>query len=128
MAPENTLEAFERAVRTWEADILEMDVRRTRDGELVVIHDPTVDRVSDGTGPVAELTWARIRELDAGYRFRDLEGVCRCPKDLPACVCGRKPRIRLLTRKPLRPSGGEVEQNPMSRSALLRAAEKLPAE
>lgn len=72
--PENTLEAFRDAVVRWEADMLEMDVRLTRDGEVVVIHDETVDRTTDGTGRVADLTLARLRELDAGHRFLDLRG------------------------------------------------------
>ena len=74
MAPENTLAAFENAVHGWGADMLEMDVRSTRDGEVVVIHDETVDRTTDGTGRVAELTLEQLQELDAGYRFTDPEG------------------------------------------------------
>lgn len=74
LAPENTLEAFHNAVEAWGADILEMDVRRTRDGRLVVLHDATVDRTTDGTGAVAELTFDELRELDAGYRFVDPDG------------------------------------------------------
>jgi glycerophosphoryl diester phosphodiesterase len=66
--------AFSRAVHEWKADMLEMDVRSTSDGEVVVIHDDTVDRTTDGSGRVAELPWSRIRELDAGYRFLDPRG------------------------------------------------------
>jgi glycerophosphoryl diester phosphodiesterase len=75
LAPENTMVAFRMAIERWWADMLEMDVRLTRDGHVVVIHDPTVDRTTDGTGPVADLTLAEIRRLDAGYRFVDLSGV-----------------------------------------------------
>lgn len=74
LAPENTLEAFDNAVTRWGADMLEMDVRLTRDGEVVVIHDDTVDRTTDGTGRVADLTLAEIQDLDAGYRFFDEAG------------------------------------------------------
>jgi glycerophosphoryl diester phosphodiesterase len=74
LAPENTLEAFRQAVDAWGADLLEMDVRVTADGELVVIHDATVERTTEGAGPVAELTWAELRRLDAGFRFRDATG------------------------------------------------------
>lgn len=74
LAPENTMEAFRDAAERWEVDILEMDVRATADGEIVVIHDPTVDRTTDGSGRVDALTWAGIRELDAGHGFRDPEG------------------------------------------------------
>jgi glycerophosphoryl diester phosphodiesterase len=54
--------------------MLEMDVRATRDGEVVVIPDDTVDRTTDGKGPVASFTYEELSRLDAGYRFRDLEG------------------------------------------------------
>jgi glycerophosphoryl diester phosphodiesterase len=74
LAPENTLKAFRQAVEAWGADVLETDVQRTSDGKLVVIHDPTVDRTTDGAGAVADMTLAEIRELDAGHRFVSPEG------------------------------------------------------
>jgi len=74
LAPENTLVAFASARERWRADMLEMDVRLTRDGHVVVIHDPTVDRTTDGTGPVAEMTLREMQALDAGYCFQDLSG------------------------------------------------------
>lgn len=66
--PENTLYAFRKAADLG-ADVLEMDIRQTADGALVVLHDETVDRTTDGSGPVAALTLSRLRELDAGYRW-----------------------------------------------------------
>jgi glycerophosphoryl diester phosphodiesterase len=54
--------------------MLEMDVRSTRDGQVVVIHDETVDRTTDGTGRVRDLTFLELQELDAGFRFRDPQG------------------------------------------------------
>jgi glycerophosphoryl diester phosphodiesterase len=74
LAPENTLAAFENAVLRWGADMLEMDVRSTRDGEVVVIHDDTVDRTTDGTGRVSDLTFDQLRSLDAGFHFKDPDG------------------------------------------------------
>jgi glycerophosphoryl diester phosphodiesterase len=74
LAPENTLAAFRGAVEGWGADVLETDVHLSRDGELVVIHDDTVDRTTDGTGAVAELGWAELRDLDAGFHFVDPSG------------------------------------------------------
>jgi len=74
LAPENTLVAFQNAVQLWGADMLEMDVQLTRDGEVVVIHDETVDRTTDGTGRVGDLSLAQLQGLDAGYRFRDPDG------------------------------------------------------
>jgi glycerophosphoryl diester phosphodiesterase len=64
-APENTLAAFRNSIDHG-VDWLEFDVQMTQDGALVVIHDETVDRTTDGTGPVRELTLEQIRTLDAG--------------------------------------------------------------
>ena len=63
--PENTIAAFQHAIDTG-ADWIEMDVQQTKDGELIVIHDETVDRTTDGTGRVEDLTLEEIRALDAG--------------------------------------------------------------
>ena len=67
-APENTLEALEQGV-SMGADALEFDVRITRDGHPVVIHDAGVERTTDGEGLVAALTLAQLGRLDAGFRF-----------------------------------------------------------
>ena len=67
-APENTMAGFARAVALG-ADLIELDVRLTRDGEMVIIHDATVDRTTDGTGRVDERTWEEMRALDAGVRY-----------------------------------------------------------
>ncbi len=74
IAPENTLVAFQSATETWWADMLEMDARLTKDGHVVVIHDATVDRTTNGSGPVASHTLAELKALDAGYRFVDESG------------------------------------------------------
>ena len=66
--PENTLYAFAKAEELG-VDVLEMDLRVTVDGEIVVMHDASVDRTTDGSGHVDEMTLAEIRELDAGDRF-----------------------------------------------------------
>ncbi|MGQ0643823.1 MAG: glycerophosphodiester phosphodiesterase family protein [Gemmatimonadaceae bacterium] len=67
-APENTLESFREAIALG-VDGLEFDVRLSADGELVVIHDPTVDRTTNGTGAVSRLTLEQLQALDAGARF-----------------------------------------------------------
>lgn len=72
-APEATLAAFAAAVAGG-ADVLEMDVHLTADGALVVIHDGSVDRTTDGSGSVAGMSLAELRELNAGHRFRDAGG------------------------------------------------------
>lgn len=69
LAPENTLLAFQRALSWWGADVLELDVQPTADGRAVVVHDPTLDRTTDASGPVAGRTLPELRDVDAGYRF-----------------------------------------------------------
>ena len=67
-APENTLEAFAKAVEQ-QADGIELDVQRTRDGRLVVIHDETVDRVSRATGWVKDFTYEKLKKINVNLRF-----------------------------------------------------------
>jgi len=64
-APENTLAAFEQAARKG-ADAIELDAKLSADGVVVVIHDPTVDRTTDGRGKISRLPLAALREFDAG--------------------------------------------------------------
>ena len=52
---------------------------------------------------------------------------CVCPPEIPVCVCGRNPRLRLVTRPSMTPTSAEIEANPRARSARLRAAERLAA-
>jgi len=66
-APENTIEAMRLAVADG-ADGIEFDVRLSADGEVVVIHDATVDRTTDGTGEVERMTFVELQSLDAGFR------------------------------------------------------------
>lgn len=67
--PENTVSAFRAAIDAG-ADMCELDVQLSRDGAVVVIHDDTVERTTDGTGEVAELTLEELRRLDAGAKFK----------------------------------------------------------
>lgn len=66
--PENTLGAFEYSARMG-VDVLELDVHATADGTLVVHHDATVDRTTDGRGRISEMTLAAVKKLDAGFPF-----------------------------------------------------------
>lgn len=68
LAPENTLVAYANGLALG-ADALELDIHTTRDDQIVVIHDPTLDRTTDGAGAVASYTLDELRRFDAGYRF-----------------------------------------------------------
>ncbi len=67
-APENTVAAIEKAIELG-ADLVEIDIRESSDGHLVVIHDASVDRTTDGTGLVSQMTLAELKALDAGSWF-----------------------------------------------------------
>ncbi|WP_225412111.1 glycerophosphodiester phosphodiesterase [Stigmatella hybrida] len=69
LAPENTLCAFQMAVERYRTQMLELDVHLTRDGEVVVAHDATLERCTDGSGPLAACSLAELQRLDAGFRF-----------------------------------------------------------
>ncbi len=68
--PENTLAAFRNAIAGG-VDAIELDLRRTADGEIVVLHDETVDRTTDGRGPLSRMTLREVRALDAGRHAGD---------------------------------------------------------
>ena len=68
--PSNTLYAYERAVAMG-VDVLEMDIHSSADGVLVLSHDETVDRLTDGTGLIKEMTFEQLQTVDAGYRWSD---------------------------------------------------------
>jgi glycerophosphoryl diester phosphodiesterase len=72
-APENTLEAFRNGVAAG-ADHLELDVHASADGEIIVLHDPTLERTTNGHGEVRRHTLAELQALDAGYTFIDAGG------------------------------------------------------
>ncbi len=74
LAPTNTLAAFAKADEIGGSDFFDVDVHMTSDGRLVGLHDPTVDRTTNGRGRIDALTLAEAQELDAGYHFRDLQG------------------------------------------------------
>src|SRR5262244_2207785 len=69
LAPENTIAAFEQAVSKYATQMLELDVHLTRDGVLVVSHDTTVERCTNGAGGIAAMNLSELRKLDAGFHF-----------------------------------------------------------
>lgn len=73
LAPSNTMAVFEHAVALG-ADMIDTDLHRSADGALVLLHDETVDRTTNGTGAVRDLTLAELQALDAGYSFTTDDG------------------------------------------------------
>jgi 16S rRNA (cytosine1402-N4)-methyltransferase len=98
--------------------------------ELRALHDAlpqAVDALHPG-GRLGVIAFHSLEDRQVKQFFlREARG-CICPPRWPQCVCGRKPRLRLLTPKPLRPTSQEIQENPRSRSARLRVVEKLDGE
>ena len=76
-------------------------------------------------GRLCVITFHSLEDRIVKNTFRNMADPCTCPKSFPVCVCGKKPVVRLVTRKPVTASPEELEQNPRSRSASLRIVEKL---
>jgi 16S rRNA (cytosine1402-N4)-methyltransferase len=85
----------------------------------------TAVRFLAAEGRLVVLCYQSLEDRIVKEAFRFFSGVCRCPKDLPRCICGAYPVIEILTRKAVRPSAQELVDNPRARSARLRAARKL---
>ena len=77
-------------------------------------------------GRLCIITFHSLEDRIVKQTFRKLENPCTCPPESPVCVCGKKPVVRVITRKPIEPSEEELEMNPRARSSKLRVAEKLP--
>ena len=73
LGPESTLYTFQRALDVG-VDVLEVDIRTTKDGQPILLHDHTVDRTTNGTGPVNNFTLANLKTLDAGYHWSPDQG------------------------------------------------------
>jgi 16S rRNA (cytosine1402-N4)-methyltransferase len=86
-----------------------------------------VARLNQG-GRLAVISYHSLEDRMVKEAFRRDSGVCLCPPRLPACVCGARKALEVLTRRPIRPSEAEIDRNPRSRSARLRVAEKLEPE
>ena len=76
-------------------------------------------------GRIAIITFHSLEDRIVKQTFAELAQGCTCPKNFPVCVCGRRPEVKVVSRKPILPSEEELEINPRARSAKLRVAEKL---
>ncbi len=86
-----------------------------------------VEKLNAG-GRLAVISYHSLEDRMVKETFRRESGVCLCDPRLPVCVCGARRALLLLTRRPIRPRDSEIRRNPRSRSARLRAAEKLSPE
>lgn len=108
------------AKRTFQAIRIELN------GELTVLKD-SIDGMIDSLsehGRIAVITFHSLEDRIVKNAFKTAEDPCICPPDFPVCVCGRLPKGRVITRKPILPDEAEMEDNPRSKSAKLRIFEK----
>lgn len=114
-------EAQHPAKRTFQAIRIEVNGElEGLNGALLAAHD----LLASG-GVLAVITFHSLEDRIVKQTFKKLENPCTCDPHAPICNCGKKPTVRILTKKPLTGSEGEVESNPRARSAKLRAIEKL---
>mgnify|MGYP001003060142 CR=1 FL=1 len=85
--------------------------------------DTMIDALKPG-GRLCIITFHSLEDRIVKSRFRTAENPCICPREFPVCVCGRKSKGHIVTRKPILPSETEMEENPRARSAKLRVFEK----
>jgi len=84
----------------------------------------SIGRLNHG-GRIAIITFHSLEDRLVKNIFKEQENPCTCPKDFPQCICGKKPSIKIITRKPIIPGDKEMDENSRSKSAKLRVAEKL---
>lgn len=102
-------------------------IRIEVNGELRILEQAVrdfIDVIKPG-GVLSVITFHSLEDRIVKQTFSKLAQGCTCPKDFPVCVCGKKPVVKILTRKPVLPSERELEENSRSKSAKLRAARKL---
>lgn len=108
------------AKRTFQAVRIELN------RELDVLReslDGMIEMLGDG-GRICVITFHSLEDRIVKTIFRKNENPCTCPPDFPVCVCGKKPRGKVITRKPVLPGAEELEENPRSKSAKLRIFER----
>ena len=101
-------------------------IRIAVNGELDALHPmlrAAVDNLNPG-GRLAVITFHSLEDRIVKLAMRDMAKGCTCPPEFPVCVCGNKPKVKVLTRKPIESGEAELKDNPRARSAKLRVAEK----
>lgn len=123
----NSLPSFARREEWSSVKRVFQAVRIEVNKELDVIA-PTIEaavNMMNKGGRIVIITFHSLEDRIVKQTFQSLASGCTCPKDFPVCVCGNKPKIKILTKKPILPSDAELAVNSRSKSAKLRVAEKI---
>jgi 16S rRNA (cytosine1402-N4)-methyltransferase len=113
--------AKDRATKTFQA----LRIAVNKELEHLAAFLEKAPRLIPPGGRLVILTYHSLEDRMVKQAFKDWEKGCRCPSDLPVCSCGGKPLFRRLHKKGVKPGLEEIEENPRSRSATLRAAERV---
>ncbi len=105
-------------------------IRIEVNGELGIIEKTIRDAVSimSNGGIISIITFHSLEDRIVKQTFASLAEGCTCPKSFPVCICGNKPGVKIVSRKPILPSDEELEANPRARSAKLRVVERINRE
>jgi len=120
MPPKALREKQHPAKRTFQA------IRIAVNGELDAL-SPMLEAAANALAPggrLAVITFHSLEDRIVKQTMRTLATGCTCPPEFPVCVCGKKPKLKIVTRKPVESSPAELEENPRARSAKLRVAER----
>lgn len=109
------------AKRTFQAIRIEVNDELSAVSEAI---EKAADILAPG-GRIAVITFHSLEDRIVKKAFAQMAKGCICPSDFPQCVCGIKPKLKLVNSKPYIPSDDEIEMNPRARSAKLRVAERL---
>jgi 16S rRNA (cytosine1402-N4)-methyltransferase len=119
--PKNRFGKIDPATRTFQALRIEVNGELSNLEKFVPV---AIDALNPG-GRLGIITFHSLEDRIVKSIFRENAGGCVCPKDFPQCVCGKKPKIEIITKKPIAPKSGEVLDNPRARSAKLRVVERI---
>lgn len=86
---------------------------------------PQAIKVLPKSGRLAVISFHSLEDRIVKHYFKDLAKACDCPTDIPVCICNKKPNIKILTKKGIKPTTQEIAENYRSRSAILRVVEKI---
>ena len=109
------------AKRTFQA--IRIEVNGELDAIAPLIKDATMRMVPGGR--LAIISFHSLEDRIVKETYKELSVGCTCPRDFPICVCGKKPYLKEISKKPILPSDEELNENPRSRSAKLRISEKI---
>jgi 16S rRNA (cytosine1402-N4)-methyltransferase len=117
--------SFNQKIHPATRTFMALRIAVNRELEMLELFMENVDDLLNPKGRLCVLSFHSLEDRIVKHRIKALGKGCICPPGLPECVCNKKPMVRILTKKVVRPAENEIAVNPMARSAKLRALEKI---